>query len=126
MAKNMTRERSQRQLRVGQEIRRVLSEIMLRDTLLDEANCDVSLTVSEVQISPDMKHATVYVMSLGGQQGEEIIDLLKENLPYYRSVIAKQVRMKFIPNLIFKIDDSFDQAEKMSNLFNQPKVQQDL
>lgn len=124
--KNNSRERSQRQLRIGQEIRRVLSEVMLRDTLLDEANVDVSLTISEVQISPDMKHATVYVMSLGGQQGEEVIDLLKANLPYYRSVIAKQVRMKYIPNLIFKIDDTFDQAEKMSNLFNQPKVRQDL
>lgn len=126
MAKQQPRERSQRQLRIGQEIRRVLSDIMLRDTLLDEANVDVSLTVSEVQISPDMKHATVFVMSLGGQQGDDVVDLLKDNIHQYRSAIAKQVRMKFVPNLHFKIDETFDEAERIANLLNQPKVKQDL
>lgn len=120
------RERSQRQLRIGQEIRRVLSAVMLRDTMIDAAHVDVSLTVSEVQISPDMKHATVFVMSLGGSLGDEIIDLLKENIPQYRSAIAKQVRMKFVPNLIFKIDETFDEAERIANLLNQPRVKQDL
>lgn len=120
------RERSHRQLRVGQEIRRILSEVIIREGFIDEANFQQSVTITEVVISPDLKNATIFVMPLGGDEGDSMIEALTHQIHHYKSVIAKQLRTKYVPNLAFKIDKTFDQAEKISNLLNQPKVKQDL
>jgi ribosome-binding factor A len=120
------KERSQRQLRVGQEIRRILAEIVIREGFLDEANFQQSVTITEVQVSPDLKNATAFVMPLGGVNSDELIEDLTKQIHYYRSVIAKQLKTKYIPNLYFKIDTTFDQAEKISRLLNQPRVKRDI
>lgn len=120
------KERSQRQLRVGQEIRRILAEIVIREGFLDEANFQQSVTITEVQVSPDLKNATAFVMPLGGVNSDELIEDLTKQIHHYRSVIAKQLKTKYIPNLYFKIDTTFDQAEKISRLLNQPRVKRDI
>lgn len=123
---NKPRERSQRQLRVGQEIRRILSELIIREGFIDEANFQQSVTITEVIVSPDLKNATVFVMPLGGDEEDLMIETLQRQTYHYKSIIAKQLRTKYVPNLAFKIDKTFDQAEKINLLLNQPKVKQDL
>lgn len=124
--KSKPRERSQRQLRVGQEIRRILAEIITRDGFLDAAHFQQSVTITEVIVSPDLKNATLFIMPLGGDNSDVLIEALTSQIYHYRSIIAKQLRTKYVPNLFFKIDKTFDQAEKISNLLNQPRVRKDL
>lgn len=120
------RERSQRQLRVGQEIRRILADIVIREGFLDEAHFQQSVTITEVVVSPDLKNATIFVMPLGGENSDVLMEALTSQIYHYRSVIAKQLRTKYVPNLFFKIDTSFDQAERIHTLLNQPRVKKDL
>lgn len=124
MARN--RQPSQRQLRVGEELRHALAGILERGSLRDPALREVSITVTEVRASPDLKNATVFVMPLGGEAAEDIVDALRRAAPYLRSLVAKQVELRHIPRLQFEVDRSFSDAERVDALLRRPEVARDL
>ena len=117
---------SQRQLRVGELIRRALSDILMQGTIHDPDLNRISVTVSEVNASPDLKIATAYVCPLGGQGGEDLIALLAKNKSEIRRSISKKLTLKYTPDLRFRIDETFDRMDETRRLFSQENVKRDL
>ena len=117
---------SQRQLRVGELIRRTLSEVLARGEVHDPDMNRMSITVSEVVTSPDLKIATAYVMPLGGQGHAEAIEALAKNKSEIRRVIGKKSALKFTPDLRFRIDETFDRLDETRALFSRDEVKRDL
>ena len=117
---------SQRQLRVGELIRRALSEILLQGTIHDPDLNRISVTVGEVTASPDLKIATAYVCPLGGQGGEDLIALLAKNKSEIRRSISKKLTLKYTPDLRFRIDETFDRMDETRRLFSQENIKRDL
>ena len=117
---------SQRQLRVGELIRRTLSDVLARGDIHDPDLNRVSVTVGEVGASPDLKVATAYVCPLGGQGGENLIALLAKNKYEIRRAISKELTLKFTPDLRFRLDETFDRMDETRRLFSQDAVRQDL
>ena len=117
---------SQRQLRVGEEIRHVLVEVLARGQLRDPVLQGVSITVAEVRVSPDLKHATAYVMPLGGVQVDEVVKALKRAAGFLRGEIARAVRLRVAPELAFAADRSFEEASRIERALRRPEVQRDL
>lgn len=115
---------TQRQLRVGEQLRHIITETLQRgkfhnEVLLDHAP---SVTVTEVRVAPDLKHAKAYVMKLGGRNMDEILPALNDCAPYFQKEIARQMTTKFTPRVRFVTDDVFDHAEHIENiLHNLPK-----
>jgi ribosome-binding factor A len=124
MAKN--KQPSQRQLRVGEALRHTLSGILDRGKLRDPTLRNVSITVTEVRTSPDLKIATAFVMPLGGEAADEIVEALGKAAPYLRSTVAREVELRYVPRLQFKVDRSFGQADHIDTLLRQPQVARDL
>lgn len=117
---------SQRQLRVGEVIRRRLAEVLSRAEVHDpELNRHV-ITVSEVRTSPDLKIATAYVMPLGGQGADEALLALRRNSGELRHQVAKGLELKFAPQLRFQIDETFDKLDETRRLFSDDRVRADL
>lgn len=117
---------SQRQLRVGEEIRHALAELFMRGEF---DNADVSfntVTVTEVRVSPDLKNATVFVMPLGGKNKEAVMALLRHVAIPARAMLSKMVILRSLPRLHFKLDESFDEASRMEALFRDPRVARDI
>ena len=117
---------SQRQLKVGELIRHALAEIFARGEIVDDVLSRHSLTVPEVRMSPDLKLATAYVLTLGGGQAEEAVAHLEKHKRYLRGLLAKRVSMKFMPELRFKVDNSFDASARIDELLARPEVARDL
>ena len=117
---------SQRQLRVGELIRRTLSEVLARGEVHDPDLTSVSITVGEVRVSPDLKIATVYVLPLGGGDAEGVIQALARNRPELRRTISRQMTLKYAPDLRFRVDDTFDRMDATRRMFAQDSVQRDL
>ena len=117
---------SQRQLRVGELIRRALSDILMQGTIHDPDLNRISVTVSEVTTSPDLKIATAYVCPLGGKGGEDLIALLAKNKSEIRRSISKKLTLKYTPDLRFRIDETFDRMDETRRLFSQENVKRDL
>ena len=117
---------SQRQLRVGELIRRALSDILMQGTIHDPDLNRISVTVSEVTASPDLKIATAYVCPLGGQGGEDLIALLAKNKSEIRRSISKKLTLKYTPDLRFRIDKTFDRMDETRRLFSQENIKRDL
>jgi ribosome-binding factor A len=117
---------SQRQLRVGELIRRRLSEVLARGDIHDPELTAFSITVSEVRAAPDLKTATVYVLPLGGEGAEEALGALKRNRSEIRRVVAKGLELKFAPELKFVLDDTFDRMDEARRLFAQDTVRRDV
>ena len=117
---------SQRQLRVGELIRRALSDILMQGTIHDPDLNRISVTVSEVTTSPDLKIATAYVCPLGGQGGEDLIALLAKNKSEIRRSISKKLKLKYTPDLRFRIDEIFDRMDETRRLFSQENIKRDL
>ena len=117
---------SQRQLRVGELIRRTLSEVLARGDIHDPDLNRVSVTVGEVSASPDLKVATAYVCPLGGQGGDNLIALLAKNKSEIHRAISKELTLKFTPDLRFRLDETFDRMDETRRLFSQDAVRQDL
>ncbi|HEX5931071.1 MAG TPA: 30S ribosome-binding factor RbfA [Methyloceanibacter sp.] len=117
---------SQRQLKVGEMIRHALAEIFARGAIADDVLNRHSLTVPEVRMSPDLKLATVYVMTLGGGEAEEAVAHLDKHKRYLRGLLAKRISVKFMPELRFKVDTSFEAASRIDELLASPKVARDL
>ena len=120
------RPQSQRQLRVGEEVRHALSAALMRGDLHDPVLEDASITVTEVRISPDLRNATAFVMPLGGDRRDEILDALRRAAPYLRGPIARAVRLKYAPQIGFAEDSSFDEADRIGQLLRAPAVARDL
>lgn len=121
---------SQRQLRVGEELRHALAWIFERGEIRDPGLGGAAVTVTEVRISPDLRNATAYVMPLGGGGGgghvEDVIDALNRAAPFVRRQVGKAVKLKRLPNLSFVADTTFDEAGHIQDLLNDPKVSRDL
>ena len=117
---------SQRQLRAGELLRHALVEILQRDSLREPALQGVSITISEVRASPDLKNATVFAAPLGGRDQDEIIAALNRAAPQLRGLLGKKIDMKFTPALKFLPDETFDEARKIDALLSRPDVAKDL
>ena len=117
---------SQRQLRVGELIRRTLSEILNRGEIHDPDLNRMSITVSEVRVTPDLRIATAFVLPLGGKDKEEAIAALARNKGEIRHVITKQMSVKHSPDIRFLLDDTFDRMDETNRLFAQEDVRRDL
>lgn len=119
-------ESSQRQLRVGEEMRHALAHLFQRGALRDPALQDLNLTVTEVRVSPDLKHATAFVMPLGGHNASEAIAGLRRGAAYLRMELARAVKLRVAPTIAFELDASFDHASKVGALLHRPDVARDL
>ncbi|WP_454275153.1 30S ribosome-binding factor RbfA [Roseovarius sp. MBR-154] len=117
---------SQRQLRVGELIRRTLSDVLMRGDIHDPDLNRLSVTVGEVRTSPDLKIATAYVMPLGGSGQGEVIELLARNKAELRRIIGRKAGLKFTPDLRFRLDETFDQIDETRRLFAQDEVRRDV
>ncbi len=117
---------TQRQLRVGEVIRRALSEALMRGETHEPELDGVSITVTEVRLSSDLKIATAYVMPLGGANGPEIIKALARAKYELRRHVGKQTTLKFTPDLRFRLDETFDQFDETRRLLSVPEVKRDL
>ncbi len=126
MARQRPKAPGQRQLRIGEEIRHVLANILERETFRDPGLANVSVTVTEVRPSPDLRHARVYIVPLGGGDPKPILEGLKRVKPFLRRQLASHLTMKFIPDLVFAADTTFDEAERISRLLHKPEVARDL
>jgi ribosome-binding factor A len=117
---------SQRELKVGELIRHALAEIFARGEIADDVLSRHSLTVPEVRMSPDLKLATVFVLTLGGSEAQEAVDHLNQHKRYLRGLVAKRVSLKFMPELRFKVDTSFASSARIEELLARPEVARDL
>lgn len=129
MAKNKFHEGSgpsQRQLRVGELIRRTLSEVLARGDIHDPDLNRMSITVGEVRTSPDLKIATAYVLPLGGKGQEDVLKLLARNKGELRRAIGKKTGLKYAPDLRFQLDETFDRMDDTRRMLSQESVQRDL
>jgi len=117
---------SQRQLRVGELIRHELADMLSRGAIHDPVVETHMITVPEVRMSADLRLATIYVMPLGGRDGKEVVEALERNKRYMRGEIARRVNLKFAPDIRFRIDERFDEAERIDRLLRTPEVQRDL
>jgi ribosome-binding factor A len=117
---------SQRQLRVGETVRHAVAEILAHGDVHDPDLEGHIITVPEVRMSPDLKLATIYVMPLGGRDTDTVIAALVRNKKFLRGEIAHRVNLKFAPDIRFRVDDRFDEAERIEKLLRTPEVQRDL
>ena len=117
---------SQRQLRVSELIRHALAEMLTRGDVHDPVIEGHLITVPEVRMTADLRLATVYVMPLGGRDAETVVAALERNKKFLRGEIARHVNLKFAPELRFRIDERFDEAERIEKLLRTPAVQRDL
>ena len=117
---------SQRQLRAGELVRHTLVDILQRDEIIAEELPGQSVTVTEVRCSPDLRQATVFCTVLGGQNVPEAVDLLNRHAPKLRGLLGRKIEMKFTPELSFKADRSFDEADRIDALLARADVRRDL
>ena len=117
---------SQRQLRASEMIRHALVEVMREHEILDPDLAGVSVTVTEVRMSPDLRHATCFVEPLGGAHASVVVAALNRHAKFLRGGLGRAIEMKFTPELKFLHDETFNEASRMSRLFEDPRVQQDL
>jgi ribosome-binding factor A len=117
---------SQRQLRVAEEIRHVLAGLFERRDFRDPELAEAEITVAEVRISPDLKHATAFVSRLGRSDVDALLPALQRATPYLRGQVAHALRLKFAPELSFQPDHALDYAAKIDRLLHQPEVARDL
>lgn len=117
---------TQRQLRAGELVRHALAEILREEALSDPALAGVSVTVTEVRMSPDLKHAIVFVEPLGGGHAADVVAGLNRVSRFLRGRLGHAIELKFTPDLKFVHDESFDEAARMNRLFDDPKIRRDL
>jgi ribosome-binding factor A len=119
--------RSQRQLRVGEEIRHALAGVLQRGDVPWPPDFEPpNVTVTEVQVSPDLKNATAFVMPLGGVRLEETVRALNAVIGFFRHVIAQKVKLRYVPKITFSPDRSFEYAQRISDILHDPEVAKDL
>ena len=126
MSSQATETRSVRLLRVGEQVRHVLSEILARGEVHDDVLTKHPVSITEVRMSPDLRHATVFVKPLLGQNEEAVIKALRTNTAYLQREVAARVQQKYAAKLKFLADESFDEGTHIDQLLRAPKVAQDL
>ena len=124
--KRSGRERTQRQLRVGELIRHALVDILTRDELRDPDLAGVSITISEVRVSPDLRNATAFVMPLGGKAIPKTLIALERAAPFLRRQVGASATMRYMPVLSFVADEAFDEGEKIETLLRTAEISRDL
>ncbi len=117
---------TQRQLRVAEQIRHVLAGLFARGEFRDPDLADAQITVTEVRIGPDLKHAIAFVTRLGRTDIDALLPALKRASPYLRGEVARSLRLKYAPDLSFQSDTALDYAMKIDRLLHQPEVARDL
>jgi ribosome-binding factor A len=117
---------SQRQLRVGELIRHAIAELLTRGDVHDPVIEEHLITVPEVKMTADLRLATVYIMPLGGKDATAVLTALDHNKKFLRGEIARRVNLKFAPDLRFRLDERFDEAERIDRLLRSPNVKRDL
>ena len=117
---------SQRQLRAGELVRHALVEIVRTETFVDPVLADTSITIGEVRVSPDLKHAMCFVEPLGGVRADAVIEALNRAAKFLRGRLGHSIEMKFTPALKFVHDDSFDTATHINRLLEDPRVKRDI
>ena len=117
---------SQRQLRVGELLRRTLADVLTRGDVHDPDLNRIPITVSEVRASPDLKIATAYVMPLGGREQETALAALRRNKAELRHLVSREMTLKYAPDLRFKLDETFDRMDETRRLLSDETVQRDL
>jgi len=117
---------SQRQLRIGETVRHAVADILVNGSVHDPDLEGHIITVPEVRMSPDLKLATIYVMPLGGRDTGIVIAALERHKKFLRGEVARRVNLKFSPDVRFRVDERFDEAERIEKLLRTPAVQRDL
>ena len=125
-AKGVSAGPTQRQLRAGELVRHALAEILREEEIIDPAMEGVSVTITEVRMSPDLRHATVFAEPLGGGAAADVMAALNKHSKFLRGRLGRSIELKFTPDLKFLHDESFNEAARMNRLFDDPRVQRDL
>lgn len=115
-----------RLLRVGEQVRHALADILMRGLVRDEVLASHSISVTEVRMSPDLRHATVFVMPLLGADAQAVLKALAANAPFLQGEVARRVNTKYAARLRFLLDESFDEGDHIDALLRDPKVARDL
>lgn len=126
MPRNAKHAPGQRPLRVGEELRHALARILERGELRDPDLANATVTVTEVRVSPDLKSATAYIMPLGGTREAETLAALRRSAPFLRRMLAREVRLRYAPNIVFALDTAFAHASRISAVLHRPEVERDL
>jgi len=126
MKRGESKSRSQRQLRIGEVIRHVLVQLIDRGEANDPGLDGVSITVTEVRVSPDLRNATAFVMPLGGTGSDESLESLNRAAPFFRRRVAAEVDLRRLPSLSFELDATFDNADHIEALLRSPAVSADV
>lgn len=119
-------QQSVRVLKVGERVRHILSELLARQEVHDEVVSASNIAVTEVRMSPDLRNATAYVKPLMSTDEHEVVTALRQNTAFLQREVAKRLGLKFAPRLKFRSDESFDEADRIATLLNDPKVARDL
>ena len=117
---------SVRVLKVAERVRHILSELLARQEVHDEVVSAANIAVTEVRMTPDLRHATAYVKPLLGADEDKIVTALRQNTAFLQKEVAKRLGLKFAPKLKFRADESFDEADRIEALLRDPKVARDL
>ena len=117
---------SQRQLRVGELVRHALADMLTRGAVHDPVIEGHMITIPEVQVTADLRLATIYVMPMGGRDAKEVVAAFERNKKYLRTEIAHRINLKFAPDIRFRVDDRFAEAERIDKLLRSPEVKRDL
>jgi len=120
------KEQSQRQLRVGQEIKKIIAGEIQHDNVRNLENINVLVTITEVQVSPDLKYCNVYFISSDNDKNQEVMGGLQLAAGHFRKVIGRKTTLRYVPEINFRLDDTFAEVDKIERLLHDPKVQEDL
>ncbi|MCB2087263.1 MAG: 30S ribosome-binding factor RbfA [Sphingomonadaceae bacterium] len=128
MARNQStpEQQSVRVLKVGERVRHILSELLARGEVHDEIVSAANISVTEVRMTPDLRNATAYVKPLLGAEEDAVVKALRQNTAFLQREVASRLGLKFAPKLKFKPDESFDEADRIERLLNDPRVARDL
>jgi ribosome-binding factor A len=116
----------QRQLRVGEEIRHLLAELLERGNMRDPDLREASITVTSVDVSPDLRNATAFVMPLGGQDETRLLAAMKRAAPWFRAQVGERAGLRHAPEIRFQLDRTFDEADRIGALLRRPDVARDI
>ncbi len=119
-------QQSVRVLKVGERVRHILSELLARGEVHDDVVSAANISVTEVRMTPDLRHATAYIKPLLGASEDEVVHALRQNTAFLQREVAKRLGLKFAPKLRFRKDESFAEADRIEALLRDPKVARDL
>ena len=117
---------SQRQLRVGEEIRHLLAELLERGEMRDPELREASITVTSVDVSPDLRNATAFVMPLGGHDEKRLMAAMRRAAPWFRARVGERAGLRYAPEIRFELDRTFDEADRIGSLLRRPDVARDI